>query len=118
MGVRLYPNESTPADLERLAEVPIGTFQRLQVYEGQRPKVDGIEMAEWYDGLFNDLHLSALNSFITFGWGRPTDDVVDYIRSTGRDLCSGVVTDPVEVRRILSLQGVGIVEGVTSVSWS
>ena len=132
-GTRLYPVTTNPAILERLADVPAGTYAKRQVIkdeEKQRKaeltrlyeqgeikepqiywKFDDLAR-EFYDKMQEDDDVSALDHFILFGWGK--------IRFEG-DYC-GEATDPDRVDQILFWQGVSLngveISELEGVYWS
>ena len=114
MSIRLYPNVE-PAEMERLAGVPAGTYDRLTIYEAKRPVKDGPAMTAWYAGLFHDTDMNNLNSLKVFGWGRLTGKALAYVRAINEN--AGVIDNPSQTQALLFLQGI-TAEGVTSVRWS
>jgi hypothetical protein len=78
MGTRLYPNTKNVSSLEILAKVPEGTFTRLaEVQERHKKELSGVphqsryelEYKQWGE-INDDPHLGALDTFLTFGWGK------------------------------------------------
>lgn len=124
MGVRLYPENCSPEQIERLAEVPTGTHGRLKAYEAKKPDKVGPPLDAWYDGLYHDADMANLSNFITFGWGRVKSETMVFIRSIG-DENAGHTSELSEVHSLLTLQtglhqATDIIEniGVKSVHWS
>jgi hypothetical protein len=124
MGVRLYPKDVSPEQMERLADVPAGTWARLEAYEAKQPNEAGPKLDAWYDGLYHDADMVNLHQFKTFGWGRVKAETMELIRSIG-DENAGHTDDPKQISGLLTLQislreSTDIIEsvGVKSVRWS
>ena len=103
MGTRLYPQTSDTSVIERLINVPKGTYARLEqlriafdaafkptesceISYTQNPDHKGEDVGYLFHQLINaDLNLSKLSSFLTFGWGkfeqREGDDCIGDIDS-------------------------------------
>lgn len=81
MGVRLYPATKDRKKLERLANVPFGTFDRLDTLVKEHGSEDA-----FYSVIFNDAQFTCnkLHNFLIFGWGKfkPTSRVNDCCGST------------------------------------
>ena len=117
MSIRLYPNCS-PGELERLASVPAGTYDRLKAYEAKQPTVAGPTMDAWYAGLYRDSDRAILSNFITFGWGRLTAEAKAYKVEHFPDSEYAGSTDDFRHAQAL-IQAMGITaEGITSVRWN
>ena len=76
MGVRLYPNTTDAAKLEKLAGVPCGTMALLeilreaeQLYRAAHPEVDEYEVGYCFDCIAKG-HVGTLSSFLSEGWGK------------------------------------------------
>ena len=106
MGTRLYPCTENPAVLEKLACVPTGTMRRLRSVKAQfittrkgvryylvagkselvavRNHSDMEEVWEAdFQAVYADDHLSALDNFLSNGWGKFSPDASDFLVSLG-----------------------------------
>lgn len=125
MGTRLYPMTENTEILERLAGVPVGTYELYKAIKDEHAERkaelerkwyaattedEKLELhfqyedvaAEFYDRMQENPDVSALDQFIGSGWGKiqfPAD-------------CYGEVTDPITVRQLLCIQGADL-NGVT-----
>lgn len=77
MGVRLYPNTTDAAKLEKLAGVPEGTMAQLeilreaeQLYCAAHPEVYGDEVSYNFYCIAKGSHVATLDSFLSQGWGK------------------------------------------------
>lgn len=73
MGVRLYAEVSCPEAIEILANVPEGTYARLNTIKKAYDNMSD----EYFGAIYNDKNLLDLHNFLMFGWGRvqaPLDD--------------------------------------------
>lgn len=93
-GIRLYPNVSHD-DMERLAGVPAGTWDRLQA-----------------SGDIIKLH-----DFKTFGWGRMKEQAIEYIEENFNGVRVGSTDNPSHSQALIRAMGI-TAEGITSVRWS
>lgn len=83
MGIRLYPLTKDRAKLERLARVPVGTYDRLDALKAKHDleakDIGYIECALRSDALYEELYDGhhdderKLNSFLVSGWGKFSD---------------------------------------------
>ena len=115
MGIRLYPKDCSPEVMEKLAQVPEGTWKRLEEYEAKRP-VGGEELTSWYQNLFDDFDFTLLYSFKTNGYGALTAEAVQIVREIG-DENAGFTEDLEKVKLLLEVMGVEDVELIKSVRW-
>jgi hypothetical protein len=106
MGTRLYPRTENPAVLEKLACVPTGTMRRLRSAKAQlistrkgvryylvagKSQLVAVrnpsDMEEVWDAEFQvvyaDDNLSALDHFLSYGWGKLSRDASDFLVSLG-----------------------------------
>lgn len=106
MGTRLYPRTENPAVLEKLACVPTGTMRRLRSAKAQlittrkgvryylvagKSELVAVrnhsDMEEVWDADFQavyaDDNLSALDNFLSYGWGKFSPDASDFLVSIG-----------------------------------
>ncbi len=102
MASRIYPITSNPRNLELLCGFPEGTAARLEQWEKDNPEPGWNDQeagfARW-NKLQNDKHLSTLDHFKTFGWGRvdhrivgpegysgeiPVEQVAEFMKKHGR----------------------------------
>ncbi|MBN1666413.1 MAG: hypothetical protein JW862_04975 [Anaerolineales bacterium] len=111
MAVRLYPHNQSLELLERLANVPPGTYQRLMAVRqrySQRndPGLEGYEDSrQYYAEIFADPDINTLDSQLVFGWGRLTPKAEQLAgQFTSPDF--GSIHDPQQVRLLLKAQGV------------
>jgi len=77
MGVRLYPNTTDAAKLEKLAGVPQGTMAQLEIlreaerlYRAAHPEVDEDEVGYSFYCIAKGSDVETLDSFLCQGWGR------------------------------------------------
>ena len=111
MAVRLYPHNQSPALLERLANVPPGTYQRMmdireRYYQRNAPGLEGYEAAgQYYAEIFADPQVNALDNQLVFGWGRLTLQA-QRLASQLNSLDFGSIHDPKQVRLLLEAQGI------------
>lgn len=77
MGVRLYPNTTDAAKLEKLAGVPRGTMAQLeilreaeQLYRAAHPEADADEVGYSFYCIANGSDVATLDSFLSQGWGK------------------------------------------------
>ena len=111
MAVRLYPHNQSPELLERLANVPPGTFQRLMDIRERYPQrnapgLEGYEAAgQYYAEIFADPQVNALDNQLVFGWGRLTPQA-QRLASQLDSPDFGSIHDPKQVRVLLDAQGV------------
>jgi hypothetical protein len=104
--------------MERLAQVPAGTWKRLEEFEAKQPKVAGPTMDAWYNKLYRDADMVNLSNFKTFGWGRLTVEASEYKRKYFPNYeYAGHTDDPAAAQGLIRAQGI-VAEGVTSVRWS
>jgi hypothetical protein len=103
MGVRIYPNTKDSNILEKLAGVSQGTMERLnQTRKAQEQFIadlrakgdDGFGYGgKFYDEIHNDPDMGALDSFLTFGWGKLTNSSWEALKANPSlwegDDCSG-----------------------------
>ena len=105
MGTRLYPRSSDPSELEKLINVPEGTYARLkdlqsafdrtfgltESYEPsfvKNPEANGEDVEYLFWQIINaDLNLSKRDNFLTSGWEkfrqRESDECVGQIEPGG-----------------------------------
>jgi len=117
MGVRLYPTFDLASDIvEVLAGVPEGTAARLETFKSLKSTMPE---EEWYDKLYEDSDLHALDHFDVFGWGKLTGPAFDFIRTNEWDESVGVASG-YDAHELLCRQGVSIPEGIKpfSVTWN
>lgn len=73
MAVRLYPYNQSPELLERLTQVPPGTYQRLMEIRECHPQrndpgLEGYKAAEqYYAEIFADSQVNTLDNQLVFG---------------------------------------------------
>ena len=77
MGVRLYPNTTDAAKLEKLAGVPQGTMAQLEIlreaerlYLAAHPEVDAYEVGYNFYCISKGSDVETLDSFLSDGWGK------------------------------------------------
>ena len=77
MGVRLYPNTTDAAKLEKLAAVPHGTMALLeilreaeQLYRAAHPEMDEYEVGDNFYRISKGSAVETLDSFLSEGWGK------------------------------------------------
>ena len=77
MGVRLYPNTTDAAKLEKLAGVPRGTMTQLeifreaeQLYRAAHPEADEDEVGYSFYCIAKGSDVETLDSFLSDGWGK------------------------------------------------
>jgi len=77
MGVRLYPNTTDAAKLEKLAGVPHGTMALLeilreaeQLYRAAHPEMDEYEVGDNFYRISKGSAVETLDSFLSEGWGK------------------------------------------------
>lgn len=134
MGVRIYPQTRNESILEALAEVPQGTMARLNEVRKRHEEVlrsnptDAWKMREdqWKE-IHDDGNLSALDTFLTFGWGKFTSEAWSVLKgnidkcSEGSDTDAGDSTDASFCKNLLQAQGVWLgglqVEKLEGLSW-
>jgi hypothetical protein len=132
MGTRLYPRTENPAVLEKLACVPTGTMRRLRSAKAQlittrkgvryylvagKSQLVAVrnhsDMEEVWDADFQavyaDDHLSALDHFLSYGWGKFSPSASDFLLSIGQKdeggnwLIYGNLDNPEHIETLLSL---------------
>ena len=117
MAVRLHPSTTNPIELCCLAGVPAETYDRLKEYKAKRPVKDGPTMAAWYEGLFRDKDMHALENFEQFGWGRLTTKAQEYKEENFPESgYAGETSDPKHAQGFIKAMGI-TAEGVSSVCW-
>jgi len=120
MGVRLYPNTTNAAKLEKLAGVPEGTHKRMEdmAKRHAEERAAATNWNEYEDGYRqwkerdNDGPIGDLDAFLTFGWGkfRPIDGI-------GEDY-AGNESDPQRAAKLLRYNGIGVDVSLTEgVHW-
>jgi hypothetical protein len=77
MGVRLYPNTTDAAKLEKLAGVPRGTMAQLEIlqeaerlYRAAHPEADEDEVGYSFYCIAKGSDVATLDSFLSEGWGK------------------------------------------------
>lgn len=77
MGVRLYPNTTDAAKLEKLAGVPRGTMAQLeilreakQLYRAAHPEADEDEVDYSFYCIAKGSEVATLSNFLSQGWGK------------------------------------------------
>ena len=111
MAVRLYPHNQSPELLERLADVPPGTYQRLMSIREAHPQrnapgLEGYETSsQYYAKIFADPDVNALDNQLVYGWGRLTPHALQVAKRIG-SACFGSIRDPKHVQLLLTAQGV------------
>ena len=93
MATRLYPLTKNEASLEKMANVPEGTMNRLNVLLDSRASYDVSDA--FYEAIAADADAQQLYHFILFGWGRVRYPITDY---------AGTTTDPKLVKAMLDAQ--------------
>jgi len=96
MGVRLYPNTTNVAKLEKLANVPEGTHNRMEeMAKRHEAALVGIDRHDRYELEYkqwqernDDRPIGDLDAFLTFGWGkfRPIDGIGEDYAGRENDL--------------------------------
>jgi len=105
MGVRLYPRTQNTAILERLADVPAGTYNNLAAFESDYPCDNTYER---YQALQTEPNRGILQNFILFGWGKLSwgdIEVDDYDVGRSEDLDF--------VKAILAENGIVLPDGIS-----
>ena len=122
MGIYLSPRTDDVAALEQLAGVPAGTHQRLLDPGRDLPGRDGYDQTQaYYEEIFGDTDLNALDNLRTYGFGRIKPAVFTILREAGKDTQAGSVTNPDLVRLVVDVQGVDLnsvpLEKLQGLSW-
>lgn len=97
MGIRLYPLTKDPRNLEKLAHVPFGTYERWERLNAalDQDSGQGPEGEKALEAFFSDVEVHKLDRIVLSGFGRMKVD---------RGI-SGEERDPAKVRELLKLQG-------------
>ena len=123
MGIYLVPRTDDVAALEQLAGVPAGTHQRLLDPGRDLPGRDGYDQAQaYYEDIFSDPDLNALDNLRTYGFGRIKPAVSDIVQEAGKDTQAGTILHAGSLmRQIIEIQGVDLngvpIEMLQGVSW-
>jgi len=122
MGIYLGPRTDDVAVLEQLAGVPAGTHQQLLDPGRDLPCRDGYDQAQaYYEEIFGDPDLNALDNLRTYGFGRIKPAVFTILREAGKDTQAGSITNPDLVRLVVDVQGVDLngvsLEKLQGLSW-
>lgn len=129
MGVRLYPSgpsvvvdtTETRTSEEFLAEVPAGTAEALNEFDGTRPDPfgDPDALGVWYKELEKDEHLANLSHFRTFGWGKFDALTAEFVKGRGFNLTAGQSSDPEFIEMVLIYIGKDhLAKGVKFLNWN
>jgi hypothetical protein len=117
MGVRLYPvYDSMNKELEEiLAGVPVGTSLVLNELDIclQSGKLTDVEYFDRLQSVGNE-NASRLNHFRSFGYGKLTNETIEYFKSHGFDTENGTTLDPHQIEDLLHCQGDRVYGGVLS----
>lgn len=111
MGVLLYPEGLTGEQMEQLAGVPAGTWDRLLVHEAIMPRDHNSIV------LVHDPQMATLYHFKLFGFGKLTREALNILGSMGVDKSCGHTSEPDRVQALLRAQGIQS-DIIKSVSWS
>ena len=118
MGVLLYPEGLTGEQMEQLAGVPAGTWNRLTTHEAIMPRNhNSSKMGTWHEVLDHDPQMMALYHFKLFGFGKLTREALNILGSMGVDKSCGHTSKYDRVQALLRAQGIQS-DVIKSVSWS
>ena len=106
MGINVYPITKNPAQLERLAQVPGGTFQALREFEKRNPAIKNPEASsdERYKAycLLNE-YQEQIRTLELHGFGKiPFGDLANILGTDNEpDVFSGSTDEPETIAQIL-----------------
>ena len=121
MGTRLYPKTQDDTVLELLAEVPIGTSDRLRESwrleenaEKNLPPVDQDDLGyRFWKERQDDPHMGKFNDFLLFGWGKLCSSCYIEIERRGMEQAVGSVDGIKDTSLFLTFMGIDLPYGVT-----
>ena len=126
MATRLYPSTSNVSLLEQIANVPLGTSERLAALESHFPNLHSYkpehmgEHEAYFNAKSEDPALDTYDSFLLYGWGGLSPEAYDLVCSWGMEGC-GSTSDRNRMYQLLRAQGIAkactLAARLDSLSW-